>query len=75
MIDHLDFVGLKQVWRHGRGQGPRHIPFMTRGFYAFVRHPIMLGFLIAFWVTPRMTAGHLLFAVLATAYIVSGTML
>jgi protein-S-isoprenylcysteine O-methyltransferase Ste14 len=71
MIDHLDFLGLRQAqWR---STGPYEAPpFRERWFYAWVRHPMMLGLLTAFWATPRMTGGHLLFALAASAYIVVG---
>ncbi|HKK08917.1 MAG TPA: isoprenylcysteine carboxylmethyltransferase family protein [Gemmatimonadota bacterium] len=69
MIDHWGLFGLRQAWTRFRGQEFRHPPFQTRGFYKFVRHPLMLGFIIAFWATPTMTYGHLLFAGVSTAYI------
>lgn len=71
LINHFDLFGLRQVWRHARGHGPApEAPFVVRALYRIVRHPIMLGFLIAFWATPTMTLGHLLFALVTTAYIV-----
>ena len=73
MIDHFDLFGLRQVWIHYRGRPYTPPPFMTRGAYRYVRHPIMLGFLIGIWVTPTMTAGHLLLAVGFSIYIWLGT--
>jgi len=69
MIDHWGLFGLRQAWTRFRGREFRHPDFQTRGFYRFVRHPLMLGFIVAFWATPTMTYGHLLFAAVSTAYI------
>ena len=69
MINHFELFGLRQVWLHARGQAYTAPHYVERFFYRFVRHPIMLGFLIAFWSGPTMTEGHLLFAVTTTLYI------
>ena len=71
MINHFELFGLKQaIARHAVAETPPSLS--TRYLYQFVRHPIMLGFIIAFWATPVMSQGHLLFALMTTAYIFIG---
>ncbi len=69
MINHFDLFGLKQVYENLTGKQPREMAFTTNFFYGFVRHPIMLGFLIMLWAVPKMTLGHLFFSIGSTAYI------
>ena len=72
MVDHLDFSGLRQAWWPSR-RGPYEPPsFTDRWLYAWVRHPMMLGLLIVFWATPRMSVGHAFFAAAGSAYIAVG---
>jgi methanethiol S-methyltransferase len=72
LISHADLFGLRQAWLHARRARYSPPPFTERGLYRHIRHPLMTGFLIVFWSAPTMTAGHLLFAVAATGYILVG---
>jgi methanethiol S-methyltransferase len=69
LIDHFELFGLKQVYRHFRELPEESPSFSVRSLYRLVRHPLMLGFLIAFWAAPTMTLGRLLFAGVCTLWI------
>lgn len=72
MIDHFNLFGLKQVWNYLKGNEANPPRFMEPGFYKYVRHPLMLGFLIAFWSIPDMTVGHMIFSGGMSLYILVG---
>jgi len=72
MINHFDLFGLRQVYLRLKGEPYRPLPFVKVALYRFIRHPLMLGLLIAFWATPDMSYGHLLFALATAGYIFIG---
>ena len=69
LVDHFALFGLKQVYNYLKGRDEVPVPFKSPALYKMVRHPLYLGFVIAFWSTPHMTFGHLFFAAMTTAYI------
>jgi len=72
MVNHFDLFGLRQVYLRLRGLDYTPLSFTERALYKFVRHPIYLGFVIAFWATPHMSVGHLMFSIATTGYIFVG---
>jgi protein-S-isoprenylcysteine O-methyltransferase Ste14 len=75
MVSHSDLFGLRQTYLSFVGRLYEPLPFKVVGLYRLVRHPLMLGFLVAMWFTPTMTVGHLYFTTIVTAYIFVGTLI
>lgn len=75
LIDHFDFFGLRQAYLYAKGKEYAPPKFKMPELYQYVRHPMMMGLIIAIWATPVMTVGHFLFAVTMTSYIVVGIQL
>ncbi len=72
LLDHLELFGLRQAWLAFRGRAGEPPRFATPGLYRSVRHPLYLGFLLAFWAAPAMSLAHLVFAAAFTAYVLAG---
>jgi protein-S-isoprenylcysteine O-methyltransferase Ste14 len=75
MINHFDLFGTRQVWLHWQGQPYTSLPFRTPALYKRMRHPLYVGWTIAFWATPTMTVGHLLLAATLTGYMLVAVVL
>lgn len=75
LIDHFDLFGLRQVWLHLRGRPYERTPFRTPGLYRWVRHPLYVGWFLAFWAAPTMTVAHLVFALATAGYILAAIQL
>jgi methanethiol S-methyltransferase len=72
LINHFELFGLKQVWTYFDRKEHKEATFRTPALYKIVRHPLYLGFVIAFWSAPRMSLGHLIFSIACTGYILLG---
>jgi protein-S-isoprenylcysteine O-methyltransferase Ste14 len=75
MINHFDLFGTRQVWLYFRGREYQSLAFRTPLLYKHVRHPLYIGWTIAFWATPTMTVGHMLFAAVLTGYMAAAAIL
>jgi methanethiol S-methyltransferase len=71
LINHFDLFGLRQSWLQLVGTPYTHLPFRTPSLYRYVRHPLYVGWFLAFWATPTMTGAHLLFSAMTSAYILA----
>lgn len=75
LTDHFDLFGLRQIYLNYVQREYKPLPFTEKLFYRFVRHPMMTGIMVAFWATPYMTVGHMVLAVVFTAYVLFGVRL
>jgi protein-S-isoprenylcysteine O-methyltransferase Ste14 len=73
MINHFDLFGTRQVWLHFKGKEYTGLPFRTPMAYKIVRHPLYIGWMLAFWATPSMSLGHLIFAATLSGYMIAAT--
>jgi protein-S-isoprenylcysteine O-methyltransferase Ste14 len=75
MINHFDLFGIRQVWLHLKGRPYTALPFRTPYLYAHIRHPLYIGWTIAFWATPTMSVSHLIFATTLTLYMATAALI